>query len=103
MLDGTLLAPALLPFECANVLRRLEGAGRISGDTAAQALVDLRDLTVELWPFEAIAGRVWTLRGSLSAYDASYVAVAAAVEAPLATLDTKLVRAVGPHCRVLNP
>lgn len=102
VLQGTLLAPALLPFEVANVLRRLETGGRLTPDGAAQGLADLRDLRIELWPFDAVVAQVWALRGSLSAYDASYVAVAAAADVPLATLDGKLVLGAGRACRVLT-
>lgn len=101
--DRALLAPALLPFECANIVRRHELAGLITQDTAAQAHRDLVDLSVELWPYEVLAARVWTLRANLSVYDASYVAVAEAAGTDLVTLDGRLARAPGTHCRIRTP
>lgn len=98
--QADLFAPALMPFECANIFRRHEKAGIISADQAAQAHVDLVDLPVEYWPYEAVAARVWELRANLSSYDAAYVAVAEAVDATLVTLDRRITRAPGLRCHV---
>lgn len=97
-----LAAPAVMPFEVANVLRRREAAG-LDGTAAHLAHEDLLDLDVELWPYAAVAGRVRELRATLTAYDASYVAVAEALAAPLLTLDARLSRSPGPRCRFLLP
>jgi len=99
----TLYAPALLPFECANILRRHEAAGLIGSDQAAQAHADLGDLAVELWPYDALAPRIWELQHNLTSYDAAYVALAEAIDAPLVTLDRRLARAPGIACTVRSP
>lgn len=99
MRAGRMVAPYLLPAEVASVLRRAEIAGDISPDVAAQAYADLIDLPVDLYPFEPFATRIWGLRRNLVPYDAWYVALAEALEAPLATLDTGLAAAPGPSCR----
>lgn len=101
--DVALAAPALLDFEAANVLRRLELRGDISAEQAAQAHVELVALDIEKWPYEALAMRVWDLRANLTCYDASYVAVAEVLEAPLATLDTRIAGAPGLRCDVMTP
>ena len=44
--------------------------------------------------------RVWSLRSSMTAYDAAYVALAEAIVAPLLTLDGALARAVVRHTDV---
>lgn len=95
-----LAAPHLLPFEVADVLRRLERTGAAAPDAVAQARQDLDDLPVELWPWEAVALSAWGRRGSLSAYDASYVALAEQLSAPLLTLDARLARGAGSACEV---
>ena len=92
-----------MPFECANIIRRHELAEMISADQAAQAHNDLLDLPLELWPYEVMATRVWRLRANLSAYDASYVAMAEAIDAPLLTLDRRLSRAPNMLCRIEVP
>ena len=64
---------------------------------------DLVRLPIDLHPFEPVAERVWELRESVSAYDAWYVALAEALEVPLATLDVRLARAPGPRCSFVLP
>jgi predicted nucleic acid-binding protein len=98
-----IFAPTLMPFECANVLRRQELGGVVSTDQAAQAHADLVDLSVELWPYEVLSDRVWGLRSNLSCYDAAYVAVAEILDAPLVTLDHRIKRAPGLRCQVITP
>jgi predicted nucleic acid-binding protein len=98
-----LAAPSLLTYECANVIRRHELAGSVSGDQAAQAHADLLDLAIELWPYELVADRAWELRRNLTAYDASYVSVAEATASTLVTLDRAIGRAPGLRCAVATP
>jgi len=47
-----------------------------------------------------VLGRIWELRDNLSAYDASYVAVAETMGAVLVTADACLTRAPGIVCPV---
>ena len=101
--SGPLLAPELILVETANTLRRLEASGAISRLEANTAFRDLMRLELDLLPFAPFAERVWELRGSLTSYDAWYVAAAEAFECPLATLDLKLSRAPGPACAFLAP
>lgn len=98
-----LASPELTLVETSNVLRRLERAGRISPFDAVSAHRDMLRLDVELFPFRPFADRVWELRGNLTGCDAWYVAVAEALECPLATLDRKLGRAAGLWCEVVVP
>jgi predicted nucleic acid-binding protein len=98
-----LVAPQLAPFEVANVLRRQSLAGMIDETSAALAHQDLLDLSIDLWPYSAVAARTWELRGTVTAYDASYVALAELLGLPLVTLDERLAKANGPRCPVLTP
>ena len=101
--EGSAAGPELVLPEATNVLRRLERAGRISRLEATSSHRDLLRLDVTLFPFAPFAERVWALRGSLTSYDAWYVALAEALDCPLATLDGKLGRASGPKCEILVP
>ena len=78
-------------------------AGELSPDAATLAHVELQTLPVDLFPYGPVASRVWELRGNLTAYDASYVALAELLDAELATLDGRLARAPGPECRFFLP
>jgi predicted nucleic acid-binding protein len=98
--DADLFAPALLPFECSNVIRQQQLAGAITPDQAVQAHTDLLDLAIEYWPYHALAHRIWELRENLSSYDAAYIALAEEVEATVVTLDRRMTRAPGLRCDV---
>lgn len=101
--SDALAAPHLLPAEVANVLRRAVAVGDVSADSASLAHADLLGLRISLFAYEPFANRVWELRGGVSAYDAWYVALAEAFDAPLATLDRRLTRSTGTRCRFAIP
>ncbi len=100
--DG-LYAPEHLRLEVANVLRRFERGKEITEQEANAAFEDLIELDVELHAFEAFSERVWELRHNVAIYDGWYVALAEALDLPLATLDERLAKADGPKCRFLTP
>ena len=103
MADQHLFAPALMPAEVANVLRRLEAAGLLDVTAAGIAFADLQRLAWDEVPFAPCAARIWELRRNLTAYDAWYVAAAEGLGLPLASLDTRLANAAGPTCRIVTP
>lgn len=98
-----LAAPHLMPVEVANVLRRAVLAGDLTADVGALAHGDLLALPVALFSYEPLAGRVWELRSTVTAYDAWYVALAEVLDVPLATVDVRLSRSKGPRCAFLTP
>lgn len=101
--SSELAAPHLMPVEVADVLRRAAHAGDLTADTASLAHADLVDLRVSLFAYEPFAVRVWDLRSNLSACDAWFVALAEDLEAPLATLDRRLIESPGPRCDFVPP
>jgi predicted nucleic acid-binding protein len=96
-------APSLMPYEVANSLRRRALAGQLDVAAADTAHADLMGLQWDRWPHSRLAERAWELRGAVSYYDASYVALAELLDAPLVTLDRRLERAPGPRCAFLTP
>ncbi len=95
--NETLHAPHLIDIEVAHVLRRYALAGEMSGERGREALEDLADLSLRRYPHEVLLPRAWELRANLTAYDAIYVALAEALDAPLLTRDRRLAGAAG-HC-----
>jgi len=99
--EHALYAPELVLVEATNVLRRLELSKRITTPEASAAHGDLMQLEIELFRFEPFAERIWELRQAVTSYDAWYVAIAEALEFPLATLDDRLAKSNGPKCEFL--
>jgi predicted nucleic acid-binding protein len=64
------------------------------------ALTDLVALPVRRAPHLPLLARCWSLRDDLSVYDASYVALAEALDTVLRTADARLSRAPGLRCAV---
>ena len=95
ILDDDLFAPDLLIAEVfALFLRRMTARSRITA-ADADALADVfGSAPVEYVPVWPQAHRVWELRDTISADDASYVAVAEALRTALVTTDLHLARAV---------
>jgi predicted nucleic acid-binding protein len=98
-----LAAPHLVMVEAANILRRTVLTGELSASDAGMAHLDLVRLRVELFAYAPFAARVWELRQKVTAYDAWYVAVAERLDAPMATLDRRLIAAPGPTCTFVPP
>jgi predicted nucleic acid-binding protein len=88
-------APHLLDIEVTQVLRRLLQRKEITLARAEHAFDDLSNLVIERHEHRSLVPRVWQLRDSLTAYDAVYVALAEALDAPLLTCDAKLAGARG--------
>jgi predicted nucleic acid-binding protein len=96
----TLHAPHLIDVEVAQVIRRYAANGEIDGDRGRAALSDLTDFPLRRYPHEFLLPRIWDLRSNLTAYDAAYVALAEALDAPLLTRDRRLAAAAGHHARI---
>ena len=76
------------------------------GPVRAQDAVDaLPTLVIDRVDIAALVDRMWQLRGSITAYDAAYVAAAEALGCSLVTADGRLAKANGVRCeiRVLSP
>lgn len=94
-------APGHQPVEFLNSLRGLVLGRKISpGDAdAARKLYGLQTIAhVEVTG--VVCDRVWQLRDNLTCYDASYVAVAEALDCALVTGDVRLAAAPGLRCEV---
>ena len=95
--DADLHVPSLCDVEVASALRRALLAGRLDEDRALAALRDLADLPLSRHGHQLLLGRVLALRDNLSAYDATYAALAERLEATLVTADARLAAAARGH------
>ena len=93
-------APHLVDSEVANAMRRQVGGGRLAPDDAWRALQTWRQVGVTRHPVIGLLERVWELRDNLSAYDASYIALAEELGCSLLTCDGRLGRAGPVRCPI---
>ncbi len=96
----TLHSPHLLDLEVAQVLRRYARSNQVPLARCRTALSDLGDIPLIRYPHDVLLPRIWELRDHLTAYDAAYVALAEALDAPLLTRDKRLAAAPGHAARI---
>ncbi len=95
-----LAAPELVDLEVMSALRGLLRAGKVDDRRAELALTDLRRIPMHRAPHRGLVTRCWELRNNLTAYDASYVALAELLGATLVTTDARMSRAPQLRCAV---
>lgn len=95
-----LVAPELLDLEVVSVLRGQMISGALDARRADLALNDLSAMPLKRAPHLPLLQRCWELRENLTTYDASYVALAEALNVLLLTGDRRLARASGPRCQI---
>jgi predicted nucleic acid-binding protein len=91
----TLHAPHLLDVEIAQALRRHVAVGDITEQRGREALIDLAGFPIRRYPHGFLLPRIWDLRENITAYDATYVALAELLGATLVTRDRRLAAAPG--------
>jgi predicted nucleic acid-binding protein len=100
--ERTLHVPHLLDTEVLHGLRRWVLRGELSPGRASQALDAFGDFPLVRHPHFPLTRRVWALRERLSAYDATYTALAEALGAGLLTGDGRLARGAANLVPVLD-
>lgn len=98
--DTVVHAPHLVDVEVTQALRGLHRSGTVEHAVAVGARVALLDLVTHRYPHDVLLARVWELRPNLTAYDATYVALAELLGLPLLTSDGRLAAAAGLKCAV---
>jgi predicted nucleic acid-binding protein len=96
----TLHIPHLADIEIAQVIRRYVMAGEFDAQRGHLALADLADFPLQRHAHLIMLDRIWELRDNLTSYDAAYVALAEALDAPLITRDRRIATAAGHQARV---
>src|SRR4029453_710467 len=98
--EDELHAPHLVDVELVQGLRRLVRTGEVSSVRANEAIAALIALDLPRHAHVDLLGRAWRLRDNITAYDAVYVALAEAIEAPIVTCDNPLAKAPGHRARI---
>ncbi len=99
--EEELATPHLLDSEVTNALRRLVLRGVLTEEQGQAAVDGFLELTMIRYAAYPLRRRMWELRHNLSAYDATYLALAERTGASaLLTTDTRLAEAPGSRCPV---
>jgi predicted nucleic acid-binding protein len=99
--DTQYYAPELIDLEYANALRKLLLRHVILPEEARAYLLSWAGNGLIRCNHAMLLPRVWDHRGSITPYDASYVALAELLEIPLLTADRRLAKAAEAHCEVI--
>jgi len=92
--------PHLIDAEVASGLRASVTLRLVDADAGWTALSAFGRLAMTRYPTFTLFDRVWELRDSLSAYEATYVALAERLGCNLVTADGRLSRAPGLRCSI---
>ena len=96
----TIHAPHLIDLEVAGALRRLVLRGTVDDERRQLGLHDFADLVITRYPARGLLDRIWELRANVTVFDAAYIALAEALDAPLVTTDVRLAAAPGHRAKV---
>lgn len=92
--------PDIVDVEFLHALRGLVLGQKITPERAEHARALFEDTPTVRFPSHRLGDRIWSLRQSLGAYDAAFVSLAEALDAPLVTCDAKQAAAAGHQARV---
>lgn len=92
--------PDVVDVEFHHALRGLLLGNKISAERAEHARGLFNEIPKVRFPTSGLTDRIWALRYNLGAYDACFIALAEALDAPLITGDEKQANASGHQARV---
>jgi predicted nucleic acid-binding protein len=96
-------APHVVDVEVLGIVRSRLRRGALDPTRGALAISHLRDWAGERFSHRPLLDRAWQLRDDVRGWDAMYVALAEALDAPLVTADRRLAQASGPRCAFTVP
>lgn len=101
MIEDEIAAPELVDLEVQSTWRRAQYLGEIDAARVNLLRSRYRSLPLVRFAHAPLLERTWSLRDNLTTYDASYVALAELLDAPLYTCDSGIAGAPGVNCEVV--
>ncbi|MEZ5085321.1 MAG: type II toxin-antitoxin system VapC family toxin [Tessaracoccus sp.] len=98
--DPVWVVPEPWCTEVLSVIRGLWLGRKLDDRRAERAVQALRTMVVDVVPAGLLLPRMWELRSSLTAYDASYVAAAELRSCALVTADARIARSGAARCEI---
>ncbi len=98
--NDTVAIPHLADSEVAHALRAQVLRGHLGAGAGGAALAQWARLGVRRFAASGLLPRIWELRETVTAYDATYVALAEGLACELVTADARLAQAPGPRCPI---
>jgi predicted nucleic acid-binding protein len=99
--EETVHVPHLLDLEVLQTMRRYTRSATVGTLRAEQALRYYVEMQLVRYPHVVLAPRIWALRHNWTAYDAAYIALAEALDAPLITCDRAMAANSGHSAEVI--
>jgi predicted nucleic acid-binding protein len=96
---GSGVSPELVDIEALHALRRAERT--VEERILRRAVAFVAEAPITRVSHRPLLGRVWELRAAITAYDATYIALAEQLGVPLLTCDARLGRAHGHDAEVI--
>jgi predicted nucleic acid-binding protein len=96
----TVAVPHLADSEVAHALRAQVLRGHLDADDAGAVLARWARLGLRRFAVSGLLARIWELRDNVTAYDATYIALAEGLTCELVTADARLAHAPGPTCAI---
>lgn len=93
-------APVTIDAEVVQALRRRWMLNQLDDEQAEAAFNLFRRYDITRHPVEPLVARMWGMRHNVTAYDASYVALAESLDLPLITRDRRLAHSSGHAARI---
>ncbi len=85
--EGAIAAPHLIDIEVAQVIRRFVKSNQLTSKRAKEAIEDLSVFPALRYSHTSFLSRIYALRDNFTAYDATYLALAEALDCSLLTRD----------------
>lgn len=93
-------APVTIDVEVLHALRRRWLAGELRDDAVTTVIALFQHTSITRHSVQPLVERIWSIRRNITAYDASYVALAESLAIPLLTRDWRLAHSSGHAARI---